>query len=350
MADVRWVDNHIEIDPVKNPLKLTGTRLAAILGLNRWKTPFSVWCEVTRTYREPFVDTIYTIAGKTIEPKQAEYMKRSYAMSNLLTPKEVYGEDHFRKTRGDFFPDEPVFGGSWDYLLTDSADIPTTVLEMKTTKRVEDWRDQIPEYYAIQAALYAYLLGVDDVLMVASVLEDADYEAPEKFVPSVHNTIVRPFKVSHKYPQFSEMLEEAMQWWNAHVVTGISPAYDEKADADILKQLRTNNPDPDADLKAIMDEGDRLTAEIDAANAAVKDLEKRLGVIKRAVKEYMSKQFRDGDKNVSLSSEHYNWVMTRSTGVELDIEAMKRDGVYDKYNVLPKETVRMTVSAKKEDK
>ena len=74
---MEWLDNKIQIVPPKRPKKLTATRFATILGLNPWSTPFEVWCEITRTYQKPFEDTIYTIAGKTIEPKQAEYMKLS---------------------------------------------------------------------------------------------------------------------------------------------------------------------------------------------------------------------------------------------------------------------------------
>lgn len=101
-------------------------------------------------------------------------------MSNLITPTDVYGEDYFKKTWGDFFRDTPIFGGMWDYLLVDKEGKPQTVLEMKTTKRSEDWVEDVPEYYALQAALYAYLLGVDDVIMVCSVLGDFDTEAMEK--------------------------------------------------------------------------------------------------------------------------------------------------------------------------
>ena len=83
---MEWLDgNKIQIIPPKRPKKLTGTRFATILGLNPWSTPFEIWCEVTRTYQKPFEDTIYTIAGKTIEPKQAEYMKQTYFMSNPVT-------------------------------------------------------------------------------------------------------------------------------------------------------------------------------------------------------------------------------------------------------------------------
>ena len=105
MAEIKWNSDHtITVDPPKRPKKITGTRLASILGLNKWSTPFATWCEITKTYQEPFEDTIYTIAGKTIEPKQAEYA-RKYA-TNLITPTDVYGKDYFNKTFGDFFPED----------------------------------------------------------------------------------------------------------------------------------------------------------------------------------------------------------------------------------------------------
>ena len=67
-------DSTVSITPPKKPKKVTGTRFASVLDLNRWSSPFEAWCAITRTYEEPFEDTIYTIAGKTIEPKQADYI------------------------------------------------------------------------------------------------------------------------------------------------------------------------------------------------------------------------------------------------------------------------------------
>jgi hypothetical protein len=190
-------------------------------------------------------------------------MKTSYAMYNLKTPTDIFGEDYFKKTWGDFFGSVPTFGGMWDYLLYDENGKPTTVLEMKTTKRSEDWADGVPEYYALQAALYAYLLGVDDVIMVASFLDTKDYEDPEKFVPSASNTITVEFKVSERYPDFHRMVAQAQAWWNTHVVTGISPDYDEKKDADILKALRTNEVPSDVNIDALIAEAESLKAELE---------------------------------------------------------------------------------------
>ena len=130
MADIKWLEgNRIQITPPKRTKKITGTRFATILGLNPWSTPFEMWCAITKTYELPFEDTIYTIAGKTIEPKQADYMKKSYGM-DLITPTDRYGADYFNKTWGDFFPENAHLGGMWDYLGVNEEGVVDTVLEM----------------------------------------------------------------------------------------------------------------------------------------------------------------------------------------------------------------------------
>lgn len=347
---MEWLEgNKIKVIPPKRPKKLTATRFATVLGLNPWSTPFEVWCEITRTYQKPFEDTIYTIAGKTIEPKQAQYMKKSYFMTNIVTPTDIYGEDYFNRTYGDFFKDEPIFGGMWDYLLYDENGKPITVLEMKTTKRAEDWAKDIPEYYALQAALYAYLLGVDDVIMVASFLADKDYKDPAQFVPSAKNTITVPFKVSERYPEFKKLVKKAEKWWKDHVETGISPAYDEKADADILKELRMNTLNPESDIKALLKEGEELKTEIDRLSAPIEPLEKRLKVVTDIIKQHALAQFRDGDKKVSIRGEKYEWNVSRSETSEIDKDGLKADGLLDKYT-RAKVSYRITTKTIEEEK
>ena len=347
---MEWLDNNrIQIIPPKKPKKLTATRFATILGLNPWSTPFEVWCEVTRTYQKPFEDTIYTLAGKTIEPKQAEYMKKAYFMSNLVTPTDVWGADYFKKTWGDFFPNVEVLGGMWDYLLYDKDGKPSTVLEMKTSKRVEDWADDIPEYYALQAALYAYLLGVDDVIMVASFLEATDYDDPSKFVCSGDNTITRPFKVSERYPEFEKRyVRPALKWWKDHVETGLSPAYDEKQDAEILKVLRTNNLSPETDLADLVSEAETLKAKLDAHAAEVAEDEKRYKTLTDMIKKSAMAQFRDGDKKVSITGKAYTWEVSRTSTSKINKDAMKADGVLEKYTTI-EDTYRITPKMIKED-
>jgi hypothetical protein len=341
---MEWIDSHLEVTPPKKPLKITGTRFGAILDCNKWSTPFKAWCEITRTYKEPFVDTIYTAAGKVIEPKQAEYMKTAYAMYNLKTPTDIFGEDYFKKTRGDFFGSEPVFGGLWDYLLYDENGKPTTVLEMKTTKRSEDWANDIPEYYALQAALYAYLLGVDDVIMVASFLDTKDYEHPEEFVPSASNTITIEFKVSERYPNFGWMVAQASAWWENHVVTGISPDYDEKKDADILKALRTNTVPQDTNIDALIAEAEGLKTELEAVYATVADKEKRLKTVTDQIKKSLVEAFRPHDIAVEHKGGQYIWSVSKTESTEIDKAAMEADGLLEKYS-RKKETFRINTKS-----
>ena len=346
---MEWLEgNKIKVVPPKRPKKLTATRFATVLGLNPWSTPFEVWCEITRTYQKPFEETIYTAAGKTIEPKQAQFMKKSYFMTNLVTPTDIYGEDYFNRTYGDFFKDEPIFGGMWDYLLFNENKKPVTVLEMKTTKRAEDWAKDIPEYYALQAALYAYLLGVDDVIMVASFLSDKDYKDPAQFIPSAKNTITVPFKVSERYPEFKKLVKKAEKWWKDHVETGISPAFDEKADAEILKELRTNTLNPESDIEALLREGEELKAEIDRLSAPIEPLEKRLKVVTDIIKQHALAQFRDGDKKVSIRGEKYEWNVSRSETSEIDKDGLKADGLLAKYT-RAKVSYRITTKAIEEE-
>ena len=346
---MEWLDNNrIQIIPPKKPKKLTATRFATILGLNPWSSAFSVWCDVTRTYKEPFEDTIYTIAGKLTEPKQAQYMKEAYMMGNLITPTDVWGADYFKKTWGDFFPNVEVLGGMWDYLLYDKDGKPSTVLEMKTSKRVEDWADDIPEYYALQAALYAYLLGVDDVIMVASFLEATDYDDPSKFVCSGDNTITRPFKVSERYPEFEKRyVRPALKWWKDHVESGISPEYDEKKDSEILKVLRTNNLSPETDMAALVREAEALKSKLDAHAAEVAEDEKRYKVVTDMLKKLAIAQFRDGDKKVSIAGSSYTWEVSRSSTSKIDKDAMKADGVLEKYTTT-EDTYRLSQKVLKE--
>lgn len=313
---------------------MTGTRFATVMGLNAWASPFKVWCEMTKTYEDPFEESIYTKAGKVIEPKICEYLRSRYFM-DIKSPTDVYGPDYFRKTWGDFYPDVEALGGSWDFLGDDF------VVEVKTTKRVEDWRGvdgkvEPPIYYKLQASLYAYLLGFDNVVMTCSFLQDKDYEDPEAFEPTVDNTVVIEFKLSEAFPTFKESyVEPALKFWRDHVLTGISPEFDEKKDANILKELRKNVTEAsDKDIAKLMAEADKLRVSVDKAEARIADKKKRIEEIEDQVKESMKSQFRDGDKKVEIAGKSYTWTLSKSERNSLDSIKLKKElpDVFTKYS------------------
>lgn len=318
--------NKIKIEPPKKPKKITATRFATILGLNAWNTPFSAWCEITRTYEDPFVESKYTAAGKVIEPKVIAYLQNVMFM-DIKSPTDVYGKDYFKQTWGDFFREREALGGMWDALGDDY------VVEIKTTKRVEDWADDVPIYYKLQACLYAWLLGFDKVIVTVSFLNDSDYEHPEDYQPSYSNTKVYEIIVSEAFPAFEEdYVKPALDFWNENVLTGISPEFDEKKDVDILKELRKNTLEvDDKEFIKILKEADKLQSSIDLAEAKIKDKKDRLKKLNDKAKEFMRKQFRNGDNKVECKGSKYTWTLVKSVRTSVDTAKLQAEGLYSKY-------------------
>lgn len=361
MKDIKWNGSTISVEPPKKPKKITGTHFPTIVGVNPFSSPFEVWCRCTRTYEIPFEGNKYTNAGQIIEPKVFEFLRTSMGYGKrVVTPEDVYGEDHFKKTRGDFYPTVAIYGGMWDALIYDEDGKPECVVEIKTVQvdgrsgsLEERWKDgEAPHYQALQASLYAYLLGIDKVMMVAVALEDkkGDYEHPENVVPSFANSnvYIDEFSVSERYPNFEMYIEKATAWWNAYVLTGVSPEFDEKKDAEILKALRTNTVNPDTDISALVNEAETLTNEIEKVTATVADKEKRLKDITELIKKYALEQFREGDTKVSIPGNTIAFVLSKTETTELDKDALKADGLWEKYNK-PKTNYRLTKTTIKED-
>lgn len=341
----KFVENHLELDKVPARIKkLTATRFATVMGLNAWSTPFEAWCEITKTYAKPFEDTKYTIAGKMIEPKVCEYLRRVYFL-DIKSPTDVYGADYFNKTWGDFFPTHTVFGGMWDFLGDDF------VVEVKTTKRAEDWSNDIPIYYKLQAGLYAYLLGFDDVIVTVSFLDESDYDHPEDYKPNAENTKIYEFKMSEDFPNFKEdYVDPALEWWETYVEKGISPDFDEKKDAEILQALRKNIVGvEDSELNTLLKEYDKLMVSVTNAEEKLKGKKDRIKEIESALKKYMSKQFRDGDTKVELTSNKFTFVLSKQIKKDVDKDKLKKDGLLADYEVSKESLVLRKTEIKEEN-
>ena len=187
--------------------------------------------------------------------------------------------------------------------------------------------------------------------MVAVALEDkkGDYEHPEQVTPSYANgnVYIDEFKVSERYPNFDMYIEKATAWWNAYVLSGTSPAFDEKKDGEILKALRTNTADT-TKITDLLGKAEELKAEIESVMATLDTKQKELKVILEQIKQYALTQFRDGDTKVSIKGSRYEWVLSKSNTTELDKEALAEDGLLEKYTK-SKTSYRLTTSEIKED-
>ena len=324
MKEVKWNGSTISVEPPKKPKKITGTHFPTIVGVNPFSTEFEVWCRCTRTHEIPFEGNKYTNAGQIIEPKVFDFLRTSMGFGDrVVTPEDVYGKDHFKKTWGDFYPNTPIFGGMWDALVRDDNGNIEYVVEIKTVQ--VDGR--------------------------SGSLEDkkGDYEHPEQVIPSYANgnVYIDEFRVSERYPNFDMYIEKATAWWNAHVLTGISPEFDEKKDTEILKALRTNNVDVQ-DLSYLFCRAETLKREIEEVTATIATKEKELKVILEEIKKLALVQFREGDTKVSMKGDKYEWVLSKTTSTEIDKGSLEADGLLEKYTKT-KTNYRLTTSEIKED-
>ena len=344
-SNITWQDGRVIIDPPKRPKKITGTRFPSVLGANRWESPFAVWCEITKAYNRPFEGNKYTEAGQILEPKVMTYLERFHFGSALVKPTDIYGEDPFKATWGDFFKKESrILGGMWDALVVDDEGFTVAVVEIKTTKRVEDWVDGAPPYYEMQAALYAHLLGVDTVYMVGVFLEDDDYDNIEQVEISSDNCVVYDFSIEERFPDFQRMVDEAIAFWDAHVVTGISPEYDEKLDAEYLRALRTEQLvalDFSKGIQDIIAEAETLEAKIADAREAIEVEVKRLKELESQIKEHMETQLTAGSNRVEVDGGKFKYELLKTTRTSVDTKRLKDDGLFEKYAKYS-DTLRLT--------
>ncbi|UQS82586.1 YqaJ viral recombinase family protein [Bombilactobacillus folatiphilus] len=341
-------NNHIVLDTMpKSFKKITATRFAAVMGLNRWTTPFQIWCALTRTWEQPFEDNIYTKAGKIIEPKIREDYLRNKLFWDVDNPDDVIGDgtagSAFKKTWGDFYHSTKVLGGMWDGLGHDDETGEDYILEIKTTKRAEDWLDGVPEYYKLQAALYTYLSGLDRFYVTGTFLENSDYDHPENFVANSQNTKIYLFSLGEEYPHFKrDYVDKVLAFWNQYVVSGMSPDFDEKKDTEALKALQTVEVTDD-DLNTLLEEYDANQMELNSKMVEVQPLIDRQKKLKVAIKGLAVDNFKADSKYESFSSKHFDFNVTKTTRQTVDGKKLKDAGLFDQYS---KETESYTLREK----
>ena len=210
------------------PLKVTGTRFPALLGADRFKTPFETFCELTRVVRSKFTETPQMRAGRIIEKKLVQALKAKFPYLGIKSADEC---PEFTGNPYDYFSNNPVFGGKWDCIGDN------TMIEIKTTgdKNARYWIRAVPEQYMLQTALYAYLAHCDRFIIACSFLPATAYTDPECFQPVLAdcvgdgNSICREFSLKETFPDFEgNQLQRALDFWNEHVLAGLSPDYTEQ--------------------------------------------------------------------------------------------------------------------------
>lgn len=232
--------------------KITGSRLASILDLNKYQSPLKQWMIMTNIYYE-LMDETLSKCGNIIEP-----ILRNYVEEQTNIKFKVYNQFD---VKWDVFKDNKIFGGIPDGEPIDNQDNLLylknyPMLEIKTTSidslvykkengvlvmqkdenniplvkkpmgKLEDWYDSnnifsIPLEYKLQLSLYMYLRNIKNGLFVVGFLNKEDYAKPELFNPYERKIEFATLNLNND--EFANVMDVATHWYNKYIKTGISP-------------------------------------------------------------------------------------------------------------------------------
>lgn len=287
----------IIIEPPKRTKKITGHRFPSILQLNKYQTPFGAWCEITGLATLPFEDNKYTIAGKTIEPKQIDYAKQKFP--NIKSMEEYYGNTINDYRYSNFKDLNTIFDGVRDFVSVKNDGITIAMVgECKTSSKPQEWaNNNVPIDYLCQGMLYAYLDKLDKILYVSSFLQPMDYNHPDQYVVNDVNTKFTVKKLNECFLPLptgeNGTIELAIQycedWWKNHVDAGISPEFDEVLDKPYLDIIRASQPSNDNELEDVCSTAIALVKEIEflKISSGIKAKEKELKILEADIKARM---------------------------------------------------------------
>lgn len=315
----------VTVSEVSKPKKITGTRLAAVLGMNPYKTDFDVWADMVGAIKSDFEENAYTLAGKILEPRIIEYLKE-YVDDSYVSA----GEYH--KTRyWDVFPDEKIFGGVPDlYKVDKSTNKIVVVNDIKTTSNMQKWENGAPIEYQYQVALYAYLHKVDLFEITVMYIGDIDIGSLSDIMQanvSRQNCMTYKYSISEDLPEFYDQLRKAEDWYVKHIVGLASPKYtDFPKDQEIIRLIQEYSQGvTNDDMCRKMESLNYLMLRKEYLDNLQNDITKKITELKKFMKPLVSQKVAKGVYgNMHLT-------LTPKSTEAVDTARMKLDGVYDTY-------------------
>lgn len=331
--------NIILSEPPKQRLRITGHRIASVLGLNQYQSPFGAWVEITKLAKLPFEDSKYTLFGKAVEPKLIDMVRKRFP--NVMSIEEYYGINIDRYKWNNFIDDSNVFGGIIDAVATkDDMKTLTMIVECKSSSKPQAWdNNQVPLDYLLQGCLYSYLKGLDRVLFICCFPQDLDYNHPELFEPDETNTIMVVKKIKDvlipmpngEFITFQEAIDYCKEWWNKYIETGISPEFDETKDKEYLDIIRTSKPINDNSVEDLCDRAKELVDEINSIkeNSGLNSKEKELKILEESIKQALMDNLQPGETKISCKQYSLNGSAKEKFNEKLF--AKENPKTYEKY-------------------
>lgn len=283
------------MDLTKRHKYLGGTDAAAILGLNRWRTPLQCWAEKTEQIVPKQVDSEAAELGKELE----DYVARRFCKK---TGKQVR-----RVNETIFHPDFDFLGANIDRRIVGED----AILECKTCSawKSKEWEgDEIPAEYIFQCYHYMMVLGVAKCY-IAILIGNQDFKWKE---------------INYDKKIIKTLQEKEVYFWNTFVKTKEMPMTITKNDDDTLYALFPEAKETEPII--LGDAADKIVESIKSLSADKMNLE---GVIEQQRNELKSML---KDAEIGLTKKwKIKWAGMITNRLELKKFKAEQLEIYNKY-------------------
>ena len=297
---------------------ITGSTMPVILGLSRWQSPYSLWCEYTGRAEHDSEQTEAQEWGHRLEPVIAD----KYAD---LTHQELKETPLYKS--GQY----PFLAGSLDRVVTDENNVGTRIVEIKTTATNYD-TDEVDEG---GIALKAWGQGnkYDD----AGNLVQIDSQVPRAYLLQVmHYMIVtgirvadiavlmntntfRVFTVEYDEDLAAAMIKRADEFWCKNVLDDVPPA---RVESDV-KGLTPAKGNPIEATPELV----KSVADLAAVQAQIKTLETQEKALRDVVCGYIGEH----DRLVNGGRDLVTYGACKRTAFDSKRFAIEHPDLYNQY-------------------
>jgi predicted phage-related endonuclease len=246
-----------------------------------------------------------------LEPVIRHYFGKTYSGLDIVAAPFMF-----------YSPDYPIMSANLDGLITGpETEINGKIisglggLEIKSTKTGYGFgEDEIPDGHYAQVQHYMAVTGLKWFVLAAYFLEKEDigYYVIERDDDFINNYLIPAEK----------------DFWENYILKDEWPA---AAGVDAEEEMLTGMFDGGSTL-ALGEEERELCREYVEANARYKEAEKTKKRISIIIKEILvQKQSKNGEKKISAVAGRYSISWSRFQQTRLDVEAVKKAGLYDRF-------------------
>ena len=272
-----------------------GSDSATIIGLNKYKSSYSLWAEKKGYFDPTQKDTEAMRQGRDLE----EYVAQRFCEA---TGKKVRKRNYM------------FLHNNYDFI---SANVDREIvgenagLECKTTSvynKTDFENGEIPEYYYCQCMHYMAVMGYEKMYLAVLILSKGFYY----------------FEIKRDEAEIKALVDTEIDWWNKYILGNEIPEID--GSDSTLNTVRNINKDVIADVKDISKLDDVLN-EYEAVCKQKKFVEEKEKELKNNIITFM------GSNEIGNSNKYLvSYKLQKRTGIDTTKLKKELPDIYNKYS------------------